>query len=133
MSGQILKVITPKQSLASATRTASANGTGVDTMGYNEVIALLDVGAVSGTLPTLDVKLQEADASGGTYTDISGAAFAQITTANHALSISVNIGDGTRKRFIRAVATIGGTSPSFACAVALLLAKPGLLPAAAGA
>lgn len=133
MSQEILKVFTPKQTLASAARTASANGTGVDTMGYNEVIALLDVGAVAGTTPTLDVKLEESDTSGGTYTAITGATFAQITTANHALSIGIKVGDGIRKRFIRAVATIGGTTPSFTCAVALLLAKPGLLPAAAGA
>lgn len=133
MSQEVLKVFTPKQSLVSAARTASANGTGVDTMGYNEVVALLDVGAVSGTSPTLDVKLQESDTSGGTYTDISGAAFAQVTDANHSLTIGVKVGDGVRKRFIRAVATIGGTTPSFTCAIALLLAKPGLLPAAAGA
>ena len=132
MSQQTEKKITPKQSLANATRTTSANGSGIDTQGYDEVVALLDVGAVSGTTPTLDLKLQESDTSGGTYTDIPGATIPTVTTSNHALTVSYRTAGGGRKRFVRAVATIGGTTPSFACAALILLSKPGLLPAAAG-
>jgi len=53
------------------TLTASANGIAVDTQGFGEAVVLLDVGAVSGTTPTLNVKIQECATSDGTYTDVS--------------------------------------------------------------
>lgn len=104
--------------LAPAARTASANGTGVDVTKYEgTVMAVLDVGTVTGTSPTLDAKLQESDTLGGTYTDIPGAAFAQVAGAAQSL-VRVDV-DG-RKKFIRAAVTIGGTSPSFTCAMDLI-------------
>lgn|SRR3990167_1624923 len=107
---------TPVQLLVPATRTSTANGTGVDIRDYTGRIEVtLDVGAVSGTTPTLDIKIQESDTSGGTYTDIAGAAFTQVTASNVIASIGVDI--DAVKRYIRAVATIAGTSPSFACGV----------------
>ena len=106
----------PVQLLVPATRTSSANGTGVDMKDYvGRIEVTLDVGAVSGTTPTLDVKVQECDTSGGTYTDIAGATLTQVTTANAIHSIQVDI--DAAKQFIRAVATLAGTSPSFACGV----------------
>ncbi len=133
MSQQLEKKFTPKQSLVSAARTASGNGTGVDTLGAEEIVAVLDVGAVSGTTPTLDVKLQESATSGGTYTDIPGATIPQVTNSNHGLTVSYKPNVGGRLRFVRAIATIGGTTPSFTCAVVILVARPLILPAAAGA
>lgn len=102
--------------LAPAARTASANGTGADLQGYvnpggSEMKAFLSVGAASGTTPTLDVKLQDSD-DDSTYADISGAAFAQKTaTGSEAIHFQ------TKKRYVRAVATIAGTTPSFTFAV----------------
>lgn len=78
--------------------------------------AALHVGAVSGTTPTLDVKMQESDTSGGTYADISGATIAQVTAADKYKVINFR----RTKRFCRAVATIAGTTPSYALAVAIL-------------
>lgn len=102
-----------------AARTTTANGTGVDVTKYEgTALAILDVGTTSGTTPTLDVKLQEADAVGGTYTDIPGAVFAQV--AGPAQSI-VRIDLDGRKRAIRGVATIGGTTPSFILALDLVV------------
>jgi hypothetical protein len=81
----------------------------------------LDITAASGTTPTLDVKIQGKDEVSDTYTDIPGAAFTQKTAAgDDKLTIypgiavvaneSVNLPcPGT----IRAVCTIGGTTPSF--------------------
>lgn len=103
---------------------ASSNGSGVDTMGYgDDLVVILNTGAVSGTNPTLDVKLQECDTSGGTYTDISGATFGQVSAANKLGVQRVNL-TGTRKRYIRAAYTLGGTSTPkvFASVVALLSA-----------
>lgn len=71
-------------------------------------------GAVTGTSPTLDVKLTECDTTNGTYSDMSGATFAQLTTSGadgDALGIKTVF---TRsKRYVKAVATTGGTNPSF--------------------
>lgn len=96
--------------------------TGVDFRAYEgEVTFILDSGAATaGTSSTLDVKLQESsasDGSGDAFADISGATFTQVTDggASHQ-AITLNIGD--RERYIRAVATIGGTStPTFQFAV----------------
>lgn len=109
------------QSLVSATRTSSGNGSAVDMQDCGpEVVAVLDVGAVSGTSPTLDVKLQESDTSGGTYSDISGATFTQVTASNAQQTIQVA---NRTKRYVRAVATIAGTSPSFASCVLIAANK----------
>lgn len=105
-----------------AARTANANGTGVDLQGYTQpggrqLKAILTNGTTSGTTPTLDVKLQDSD-DNTTFTDITGATFAQKTAAGNE-----EIHFRTNKRYVRAVATIGGTSPSFTFAVLLLAQK----------
>ena len=113
------------QSLVPATRTATGNGTGISTVGYGHLLAILNVGTVTGTTPTLDVTLEESDTVGGTYVAITGAAFTQVTatpsTATATPKVGVNLVPGVRKAFIRAVATIGGTSPSFPSAVTFVL------------
>lgn len=86
-----------------------------------DALAILNAGAATaGSSPTLDVKLQEADDSSGTNAaDISGAAFAQVTNA--AVCAGIPFTPAQRKPYIRAVATLGGTSsPSFPAAVSLL-------------
>lgn len=105
-----------------AARTATANGTGADLRSYtntqgHEHAAHLNVGAASGTTPTLDVKLQESD-DNATFTDITGATFAQRAAAGNE-----TIHFRTRKRYVRAVATIGGGTPSFTFAVVALATK----------
>lgn len=99
--------------------TADANGIAVDTNGFDDAQVILDVGAVSGTSPTLDTKFQEsADGSGG-WTDISGATIAQITAADQHKTLGINL--RSVKRYIRAVATITGTSPTFQISVSINL------------
>jgi hypothetical protein len=103
--------------LPALSRNANANGSAVDLSAYVNVRAYkayLDVGNVTGTSPTLDVKIQESD-DGTTFTDISGAAFAQMSaTGNQTLVFK------TGKRYVRAVATLGGSSPVFVCGAYLL-------------
>ncbi len=100
--------------LGSAARTTTVNGSAVDLLNYDGSIkAVLESAAGTGTSPTMDVKIQDsADGSTG-WADVSGATFTQVTTAVSLQSLSLN----TRgmKRYIRAVATIGGTTPSFTC------------------
>lgn len=80
----------------------------------------LNVSAISGTSPTLDVKLQHKDPVSGTWIDITGAAFAQKTsTGTDDLVIYPGITSTANRRVSdalpktwRAVCTIGGTGPS---------------------
>ncbi len=108
-------------------RTSSGNGTAIDTHGTDygnprELVCFLDVGAATGTSPTLDVKLQDSD-DNSSFSDISGATFTQKTdTGSEELSVT-----GFR-RYVRAAATIGGTSPSFTFGVAAVAGKPRSYP-----
>lgn len=104
---------------ASAARTATTNS--ADQTNYNArgVKLHLTITAVSGTAPTLDVKLQAKIA--GIYIDIASAAFTQKSgTGDDELTVYPGIAETANEsvsdiipRTWRAVATIGGTSPSF--------------------
>lgn len=117
-----LREVAVAQLLAPASRTATANGTGVDLQSYthtqgHEYAANLQVGAVTGTTPTLDVKVQESD-DNSSFSDISGATFAQKTAAGEETIYFRSV-----KRYVRLVATIGGTSPVFPSCATLLATK----------
>lgn len=113
------------EAFAAAARTATANGTGLDLTAtvsaqhkpfnyVREFKAIVSCGTVSGTTPTLDLKVQDSD-DDSTYADISGATFAQLTAAGRE-----EIHFRTNKRYVRVVATIGGTTPSFTFSVVIL-------------
>lgn len=103
--------------LAPLARTSTANGTAVDVQQYiGQMKFILTSTAGTGTTPTLDVKLQgSADGSTG-WADITGATFTQVTDAADASEAIGVVIDGS-PRYVRAVATIAGTTPSFTCAV----------------
>lgn len=113
---------------ASAARTATANSTDQTNYAGRGVICLLDITAASGTTPTLDIKLQYKDSVPATdiYVDIPGAAFAQKTAAGtDSLTLYPGIAETANRsvsdilsREWRAVATIGGTTPSFTFSLA---------------
>jgi len=111
------------QSLVPAVRTASGNGTGISTLGFTNLLAILNVGTVTGGAQTLDVTLEEAATLNGQYTAITGAAFTQVTAtpspATAAPKVNVNLMG--RSAFIRAVATITGSTPSLPSAVTFVL------------
>jgi hypothetical protein len=102
------------------TATATATGTGVDTQGYFDAVAVLEVGAVSGTTPTLNVKIQESD-DNSSWADVSGATFTQVSASNSSQVLRLSELNVTRKRYLRALGTIAGTTPSFAFGVQLLM------------
>jgi len=108
-----------------AARTVTTNGAGFDAtqhLGLGK--AILDAGAGGGTTPTLDVKLQDS-ADNASFADIAGAAFAQVTTVASLQSIAVNL--DSARAFIRAVATIGGTTPTFTFGV-IIVARKQVMP-----
>lgn len=93
--------------------TATGNGTGLDNAASsaNGGAGHLHVTARSGTSPTLDVKIQHST-DNSVWVDL--ITFAQ-KTAIGAERVEVT---GTVNRYLRAIRTIGGTSPSFTAAVA---------------
>lgn len=96
--------VEPITPAASAARTTTGNGSGIE-LGDRRVARLkLDVTAASGTSPTLDVTIQTSRDGSTWYT--SGT-FAQKTgVSNESKVFAVD-------RFVRASWTIGGTTPSF--------------------
>lgn len=106
--------------------TASANGSGIDMQlsdGPVHLIAMAGATDFTSGDETYSWKLQESDTSGGTYTDITssnGTSSVSTTAANTAVYLSVN----TRlKRWVRAVVTIGGTTPSIVPAAYVFASK----------
>lgn len=121
---------TAGDTLAPETITATTNGAAVDVgaVGANMQSAVLSVGAVSGTAPTLDVKIQASPDGSSNWADVSGATFSQVTTASHVALIDFQLPTVTDPtaaayRYVRAVATVGGTSPSFALHCVILGSK----------
>lgn len=105
----------PSQLINSAT---TVNGTGFDRTGFNDVLFTQNIGAASGTTPTLDAKVQESDSLGSGYTDIPAAAYqsgavpTQKTDADANKSFSFGVKATGLKKYLRYVVTTGGT-PSF--------------------
>lgn len=102
-------------------RTASENSGNISDFDYTGGFFFLNVTAASGTTPTLDIKIQAKCNLTGIYYDIPGAAFTQKTTATtDFLVVSDGVTVSANKAvshplptYFRAVATIGGTTPSF--------------------
>lgn len=82
------------------------------------VHAMLIAGPVTGTNPTLAVKLQESDTpNDADFTDIAGAAFNVVNTPNAGIQMMTV---QRQKQHVRAHATVGGTaSPSVAVAIVI--------------
>jgi hypothetical protein len=107
----------PSNPTHAAAQTASFNSGSVDLQKFRRALFIIDIGAVSGTSPTFDAKLQEST-DNSSFSDLSGSnvSISQITTASHTVTLEVRAGQIT-KRYVRVAVTIGGTSPSFTCCV----------------
>ncbi len=109
-------------SIAPITASGTLTGTAVDMVDSDgPCFGIVNGGAISGgtTAATFAVKYTECDTSGGTYADITGATHATISTASQ-LSI---INFKRSKRYIKAVATATGTSPTLVVGVTVLGVK----------
>lgn len=101
-----------EQAIVPGTRAESFNGGPINVQYALNFVAILNVTATGGS-PTLDVKFQES-LDGVTWIDIPTAAFAQATgTGVKRLEFS------SRAIFVRAVCTIGGSTPSLTFSVLL--------------
>jgi hypothetical protein len=99
--------------VASAARTASGNGSSIETGDRTEVRGLvLDVTAASGTTPTLDVSIQTSDDNTNWRTLKS---FGQKTAISNE-----HLSSGGLDRYMRFSWAIAGTTPSFTFSVGVL-------------
>ena len=60
---------------------AVATSAEIDTAGFAEAVVIFDAGTV-GSSGTVDLIVRDCATSGGTYGDLTGAAFTQITATN---------------------------------------------------
>ena len=68
--------------------------------------------ATAGSSPTCTVKVTHCATSGGTYTDVTGLAFAQVTSTASVQQLYCDF--DSLHPFVKIVATVGGTStPTF--------------------
>lgn len=107
-----------------ASRDASANGTGQLTKNFaTDRISLLLDSTAGGVGGTLDVKIQTSDALAADYTDVAGAAFAQV--GNAVSTQEIGLEPLALKKYVRAVATIAGGG-TFVAQVKLIARKENL-------
>jgi len=112
-------------SVLAAVYTSAQNGSVVDTQGFDSAVAVISAGAIDLTSgdETYSVKLQEGDAANlSDAADITGAT-ATITANNQQKKIALNGLMTARKRYLRAVLTPAGTTPSIAVAIPIILAQ----------
>ena len=108
--------------VASASVTATATSSAIDLKEFDgDVLLVLNCAAGTGSSPTLDIKVQDSDETGGTYADLSGATFTQVTDAASVQTLEVNKDEC--KRFIKIVQTVGGSSPVFVYGISLVALK----------
>lgn len=109
---QNLDKVTVFAGVATAAKTSTATSSAIDLLEYDgDILLILDCAAGTGSSPTLDIKLTECATTGGTYTDLSGATFTQVTGSASLQTLVIN--KDSAERFVKIVSTIGGSTPSF--------------------
>lgn len=108
-------------SLVPAVRTADANGTGVDTQGYENGMLVVNVGDIdlANADETYVIELEESD-DNSAWSDVTGFDIT-ITADNEVDQVRIPELNVTRKRYLRAVLNVGGTTPSCPVAAFFLL------------
>lgn len=108
--------------------TATTNGTGVDLQGYHGAMVVFDLG--DGDFASADEvytpKIQESD-DDATYTDVAAADQDGTLTAADAEAEDdaiQKVGYKGTKRYIRAVMTVAGTTPSIQMSAGILRGFP---------
>ena len=103
-------------------QTTTVTGTYVDLqqMVANMASAVLQVGAVSGTQGTFDIKMQASTATNTGFNDIPGATFTQVTTSGLTTGGALQIiSFQVPQRYVRAVGTAAGTFTSMLLGVSV--------------
>jgi len=105
---------------------AANAGAEIDALGFEHALFVLNTGVAGGEL---NVKVQECDTSGGTFADIAGAAFTEVTSANDVALYFGGMDLTKRKRYLKVIATV--TTGACLASVSAILMAPKLGPATA--
>lgn len=100
-------VSTTINSAAGAAVTATQTSAKLNAGQYSVAKAYLNITAASGTTPTLVVKFQDSP-DGTIWTDVTSGAFSSQNAVSVNSLVLTNVGP-----YLRAVQTVGGTTPSF--------------------
>jgi hypothetical protein len=121
-----------KPSLDPESRTAGANGRGVDCQGFEKALVVCHLGAHDRTTgdETIEFKIQESSDDGGAdaYTDVTGATTGVLgnvvpnATSGNVYLIDLNL--AKRERYLRVVTAVAGTTPIDLCSALILLFNP---------
>ena len=97
------------ESIRPAVLSADADGQAVDLLGSDSCLIVVSVGAVTGTMTTTTVTLEESDVSGSGYTDVADA---DILGTEPTLTANTAFQFGYRgaKRYVRATFTVGAAT-----------------------
>lgn len=114
------------QSLAPATRTASANGGGVDLQGYEAAMVVFDAGTITDGTHT--PSLEESD-DDSTYTAVA-AGDLDGSFADLASNGIQRVGYTGAKRYVRAVITVSGATSGGTYGAAIVRGRPHAAPPA---
>lgn len=106
--------------IPSTALTASGHTNAITNYGYSGVTFMINVSAVSGTTPSLEVKVQAKDELSGNFIDVPGAVVSGLTEAQlwrltiyPGITATSNINvNNVLPRVYRISYTIGGTTPS---------------------
>jgi hypothetical protein len=123
-------------SLDPESRTAAADGLGVDCRGFSRALMVIHQGAHDITTgdEAVTYKVQESsdDASADAYADVTGAtqtiSVTEVPNATAGETWVIDIDLDGRERYLRAVATPTGTTPIDVAGVVFYLFNPALGP-----
>jgi hypothetical protein len=118
-----------KPSLDPESRTADANGLGVDCRGFDRALVIAHLGAHDRTTgdETIAFKVEESsdNSTWAAVTDATTGALGDVTpnaTSGNIYLINLNL--EKRLRYLRVVADVSGTSPIDLCSASILLFNP---------
>jgi hypothetical protein len=111
-------------SLVPATRTASADGAGVDLQGYESAMAVFHSGALTDGTHT--PKMQESD-DNSTFTDVAAGDLEGTLSALSANAVQ-RVGYKGSKRYVKAYVTVAGATQGGIYSACIMRGEPNIRP-----
>lgn len=119
----VFDAVKSEVSLVPEVRTIDANGDAVDTQGYNSAKLVVSAGNIdlADADETYAVLVEESD-DNVNFTPVADLTTA-ITADNQIKNIRIEGLGTSRKRYLRAVLNVGGTTPSIPCSAVFELGR----------
>lgn len=111
-----------RQLAAAAANTSTLTGAAVDIRDLTgQCVAIMSSGVGTGTAPTLNAKIQDSPDGSGSWADLAGATFAEVTdVGGTAGSQKIIFNKKATRGHVRLVGTIAGDTPSFPFSAVLI-------------